>query len=369
MGDEWTRSDGRFSVTVRRRTGRETYLLRAWWRGDRSPTSETHRELADAVAAAEAVWLAYQHGEIEKVDPPPETLGALVDRVAKRADVAPATLRTYAQGLSLLTGSLGGERLLIRTHPREIRGWLNKMTCKEASKATYLRTARAMFRWARRKGWMAHDPTEGVVIEVRQEMRSWLRPHEWPAFLAAAPPALRIRAGFVLETGLRLGEVMHARWAWVHSVIGRPAIRIAEDGQWRPKWGRSRAVPLSAAAQGYLREARAMWGEEGLIFAHTPITATGNITRDVRLTCAKAKVTATDFHGLRRSAGAAWLESGASLHEVARLLGHRSVTTTERWYAGVADAHLAAVIGRVEEAREAAAKAAPVVQIGRPREG
>jgi integrase len=38
------------------------------------------------------------------------------------------------------------------------------------------------------------------------------------------------------------------------------------------------------------------------------------------------------YHELRHYAGSVWLEAGASLHDVSRMLGHSSVKTTEKYY-------------------------------------
>jgi len=365
MADDWTRDDGRFRVTVRPRSG-DRWLVRAWFRGDTSPPSETHRHLEAAVVAAETIWRAYLSGQIERPEALPETLGELRVRVEARTDIRPATRRDYDQVLASLERAVGADRALAQLHARDLRLWLAALTCGDVTRQTYLRTIGVVCRWARKQGWTSHDPTDGVqVAAASPEMRPWLRPAEWPAFLAACPPALRIRAAFVLETGLRLGELVHARWTWVHSVVGTPAIRIPEDVA---KAGRARAVPLSRVARDVLVEARGQWGGGDFIFGGHRLSATGNLARRVRDACAKAGVTLTDFHGLRRSAGAAWLEGGASIYEVSRLLGHRSVTTTERSYAGIADAHLAAVIARVDESRAAAAQVVPIRRGKRQRD-
>ena len=71
--------------------------------------------------------------------------------------------------------------------------------------------------------------------------------------------------------------------------------------------------------------------------------------------CKKAKVRQVDFHGLRRSCGARWLEAGVALFYVSRLLGHADVSTTAKHYAGLADSTLAAEIDKVNLANLAAA--------------
>jgi integrase len=69
-----------------------------------------------------------------------------------------------------------------------------------------------------------------------------------------------------------------------------------------------------------------------------------------------------DTHGLRRTAGALWLYAGVDIYTVAKWLGHASVQTTEKAYAGVVDARHAAQIALVNAAAEV-----PKVASGRPK--
>ncbi len=71
--------------------------------------------------------------------------------------------------------------------------------------------------------------------------------------------------------------------------------------------------------------------------------------------CIKAKVTKTDFHGLRRSCGARWLEVGIPLFYVSRMLGHADISSTAKHYAGLADSSPAAEIDKVNVAMDAVA--------------
>ena len=61
-----------------------------------------------------------------------------------------------------------------------------------------------------------------------------------------------------------------------------------------------------------------------------------------------------------------WLELGFDLLEVSRLLGHQSVTTTERWYAGISPGRLARRFDLVDAAEEAL-RAGEVLPFRSPR--
>ena len=350
----WQRSDGRFTVVAERRPERGDFRARAWFKGYR-PTHESTQTEEGALHAARAIWEAYCRGDFGgRADAPPATVGELLDRVEEREDLSRATRGSYGRVVKLLVDHLGDERTLRTVNPNDVKRWLDSLTCSEISRATYLRTIKAVFRWAGKQGWMERDPCKGNTIKVRHVMRPWLEHSEWEPFLEACSAGHRVRAVFVLETGLRAGELVHARWEWVQGSLGRRSIRVDHDPEtgFRPKWGQARAVPLSKRAEETLESARELWPEGSFIFADR-LLSHPNFARANRGACAKAGVTRVDFHGLRRSAGARWLELGFDLLEVSRLLGHQSVTTTERWYAGISPGRLARRFDIVDAADEA----------------
>lgn len=356
----WQQRDGTFSVTVSERSDRPGYLIRSGFRGGRLD-SRSATALGEACALGGGIWQAYQSGMIDAPELVPETLGQFVDRLDERDDLTDATRGSYARVWALLVRAVGEDRTLRRVYRLDVETWLAGY--QGTTRATYLRTLRAGFRWALGEGWIGIDPTLGIEATTVQGLGSWLPYDEWSRFLAACRHAHRIRAAFVLETGLRAGEIMAARWSWVRRGIGRPALVVAPDPAtgWAPKWGTKRSVPLSDTAQSVLEEARAEWPKGDAIFSAAGLKWP-NFAMLTRAAVDASKVTPVTFHGLRRSAGAHWLDCGVTLLEVARLLGHQSITTTERWYAGVGEATLARAIEMVQDAQDERA-ARPVKRI------
>ncbi len=112
------------------------------------------------------------------------------------------------------------------------------------------------------------------------------------------------------------------------------------------KSANDRAIPLDKRALEILEECRAKWGNTGLVFGKDDVSQ-GNLRRDNVRACVKAGLPAVDFHGLRRSCGARWLEVGIPILHVSRMLGHRDISTTAKHYAGVADSTLQAEMAKI----------------------
>ncbi len=262
----------------------------------------------------------------------------------------PKTKASYERSLVLFERHIGKDRRVGSLTKRDVESWLAAMTCKPISKKSYLRTLQACVRWCVKRGWCKADVTEGIVVlGIVQQVRPWLDPSEWPAFLGVLKAEQRVRFGFALETGLRRAELLQARWSWIRTTLGRNSISIEPSADFMPKWGQSRAIPLSTKAQEYLEQAGKLWKGDVFIFQDDDVPLRDpKWARDIGAACGKAKVTRTDLHGLRRSCGARWLHDGMQLHLVSRLLGHRDVSTTMRYYGGIADGTLTAAIAAID---------------------
>lgn len=340
----WQESDDKFAVSVQARSDRPGYRVRSGFRGgDRDTRSAPGRD--EAIAIGQAIWKLYLDGALTAPELAPETVAQVLDAIERRTDITAATRRGYTQVWTQLTRAVGESRSIHRVATSDIEAWLSGWS--GVTRATYLRTVRAVYRWAIRQGWTSRDPTAEVAhAKAPGRIGTWLPWDRWPLFLSHCSPAHRIRAGFALETGLRAGEVMAARPDWVQRGIGRASIRIAEDpvSGFVPKWGSSRAVPLTDTALALLDQAREMWPGSAYLFTGRKLS-NANLARENREACRRAGIRpAVTFHGLRRSAGAHWLDCGVGMFEVSRLLGHQSIATTERWYAGVAESTLTRAI-------------------------
>jgi len=138
-----------------------------------------------AVEAAENIWNAYQEGIIDNQLAQPRNIGELAKLVEQRTDIRKATIESYKSVLALLVAAIGEEHPLEEIRKHHVMQWLAKAECSDTSKATYVRTATAVFNWAVKKKWMLNNPCKGIRIQSRHVMRPWLETSEWPAFLDA----------------------------------------------------------------------------------------------------------------------------------------------------------------------------------------
>lgn len=239
-----------------------------------------------------------------------------------------------------------GIRNVTRGH---VNAWLGRVRKKGArsTAGNALTVLRGLFRSAADHGHSKMDPTVGVKLPREKrtdEPWTWLRPAEQTAFLARIPAPQRYAVQFAIGSGLRAGELVGLELADVTDTT--IVVRYGDKNHAPTKNGKLRYVPLFGVA----REAWKLWraalptwckkNPKGLAFpgklgayrdsSHffrwedwdtwtTDVFGKRNVRfHDLRHTCASCLVSG--------SWGRNW-----SLEEVQALLGHSSMSITQRY--------------------------------------
>lgn len=213
------------------------------------------------------------------------------------------------------------------------------------SQGRALSALRTFFRWACRVGEATSNPAQRVrTPKAPQLLPRHLRPGEIEALLAAPagdePMAQRDRA--ILEllyaTGLRVAELVALDWRDLE--IKERVLRTLGKG------GKERMVPFGRPAQAALRAWRGGWtalreraaalanpAEEPLFVNLRGERLTDRSVRRILDRYVEATATASGVHPhtLRHTFATHLLESGADLRAIQELLGHSSLSTTQRY--------------------------------------
>ena len=294
-----------------------------------------------------------------------EARRAFLDWLALERRASPLTVEAYgtdiAGFLGFLTGHLGGEpdmAALVALTQADLRGWLAKMDGNGASRATrarHLSAVRSFFRYLnRRHGLENHSAKLLATPRAHQPVPRALAPRQARAVAEEigdisdrAATQARDVALFTLlyGCGLRIAEAL--------ALNVRDAPKPGETGALRVvgKGAKERIVPVLPA----VREAIGAW------LRHHPDRQPDSPlflgVRGKRLDAAVAQRTLRDFrrlnglpehatpHALRHSFATHLLAGGADLRSIQDLLGHASLSTTQR-YTSVDEAKLLEVFHR-----------------------
>lgn len=151
-------------------------------------------------------------------------------------------------------------------------------------------------------------------------------------------PRLYVLVLMALTTGARKGELLGLRWADVDLERGLATVPTTKNGD-------AKVLPLTSAVVEELRN----FAEEPTRFVfRAPRAKESTFAFEPRYIEALklAGIRGCTFHTLRHSCASRLAKNGATLLEIADLLGHRQLQMTKR-YSHLATSHKAALVNRV----------------------
>jgi integrase/recombinase XerC len=292
-----------------------------------------------------------------------ELKAAFVTHLAAEKRASPNTVEAYGRDLDALLAFVA-EKEKKGLDVYVLRAWLGQLarTCKPSSVARKIASARAFCRWMKQKGFAKTNPAAELASpKVRRELPTFLGAEDAAALMEApdldtvwsirAKEAVKLRDRALLELlyggGLRVSEATGLDVA--HVSLGERVVRVKGKGR------KERLVPIGSKAEEALRAWLAVRPELAhpktrAIDPHALFVSTRGRRlgpRAAQLLVRRYGIVAsgrTDLHphALRHTCATHLLDGGADLRAIQEMLGHSSLSTTQR-YTHVSVAHLLAV--------------------------
>lgn len=215
-----------------------------------------------------------------------------------------------------------------------------------------VRLLKAIFRWAIQEGITSNNPADGIgaeTIGTDGERDVMLTADQYRAMFTAleklessrevrseTADAIRV----IALTGARRGEIVNL--IWKHVDLQRGIITLPPKGhKTGRKTGKSRLIALPAAAQAIIARQKQS-GPDDLVF--TPAWGEGviSLNKPWRLVRAAAGLPEDiGLHGLRHALASTMAVQGAQAAEIMAALGHRQLSTAQRYIHFAQDARVA----------------------------
>lgn len=284
-------------------------------------------------------------------------------------ELAPRTRTGYDKHLRLRILPYLGSRIADKLTPRILDDWQQWMIAQRSLKDDKqlispstangtLRTMRALLRWARRKGYCTTrvaDDTKALPETSTHQPRP-LSGDEVRSVAAACQTLIEATIVLVAAyTGLRWSELRALEWGDIELDNSLLRVRRAADphhtiGKVKSK-AALRSVPILAPGVDALTAWQsATKHPSGLVFPDEQgrVMADdwfGNRIRRLR----KASGVSFTLHNLRDTYCSIHVAAGTPAAELATIVGHTSLQTTLRHYAGTHDSRVADIASRVNE--------------------
>jgi integrase len=323
------------------------------------PQSATFARLTEARKWEQQTESAIREGRYFKtVEAKRHTLGELIERY--RVGVLPSKKDAAQQARQLAWWqSRIGSRLLsdlgapILTEQRDIlAAGTDRTPAKPRTQATvnrYLAALSHVFTIAvQQYEWMTENPLRRVNRgqESRGRVR-FLSDAERERLLTACRdsgnPDLYIAVVLSLATGARRMEVLGLRWPQVD--LARNVIALEET-----KNGERRSLPIGDTVRDLLKaRAKVRRIDSDLVFPGRSANRPAQLRHAWLIALKAAAVEDFHWHDLRHSAASYLAMNGASIQEIAAVLGHKTLAMVKR-YAHLSEQHTANVVNRMNRA-------------------
>lgn len=234
------------------------------------------------------------------------------------------TLANYRRDLDQFLSYLGPHRKIQDANLESIRGFIASLYRgrQAVTIARKVSTLKSFYRFLVKKGAVKASPLEGISLPKLPKKVPRVLDVDEAFRLVEAPQTKRERA--ILELlygcGLRVGELVGLKVSDVDLV--ESWVRVLGKGK------KERLVPLGSKARRAL-EAWLQEKRQGKSLFDLTARSVQRMVRRVGLKAGIAKPTTP--HTLRHSFATHLMESGADLRGIQELLGHSSLSTTQRY--------------------------------------
>lgn len=210
-----------------------------------------------------------------------------------------------------------------------------------------LRVVRTFFQWAVRRNYLFVNPaTEVERLRIsKRVVPKFLSSEQLRRLFMVCNDAERHLFMTVLLTGMRKGEVEHLTWPDINFDVGVIFIQAKLQWHWQPKTD-ERLIPISPTLHELLVRLHAERRDDGLVFPNKSGAVDTHMLSKLKKLGRRAGIPHITVHMLRHSFGAHLRMAGVNLADIADLMGHKDLATTQI-YAKVEAEHLRSVIARL----------------------
>ena len=259
------------------------------------------------------------------------TLSAAIESYladCERRGLRKSTLGGKRQAFKALLANLGGDLPVAAVSRSDIRAFSEslKPRMKPGSAIAMLRHVRAMLRFCVSEEWLERSPMKGVAMPVdNRKPTQPLSVAEVRSLVNRSNGSGKALLLLLRYSGLAIGDAV---------VLPMSALRNGVIVTHRQKTGTLVSVPLPEAVVAELDRIQpasdAYWFWSGV---SEPVTAAKTWRDRLKRVARDSGVKGFHPHRLRDTFAVELLMSGVAMEDVSRLLGHKSITITERYYA------------------------------------
>jgi len=202
-------------------------------------------------------------------------------------------------------------------------------------------TLRLILKAAHKTGQRKEAPPDVPYLPKPKTESLWYEPEDYERLIAKTIDPM-MKAAILLggDAGLRMGEILGLEWSALHFARNQLEVKkaISRNEEKAPKWNSFRSIEmtarlveaLKAVQEGAARVGRVLRPVGLLALRTDDVPTTKKLAYALRLAEQSAGLVPRGrLHMLRHAFGARLAMAGATIKEIAELMGHKNLKTTE----------------------------------------
>jgi integrase len=258
----------------------------------------------------------------------------------------------YTDRMSLYILPTLGSVPIARLSTAAVMQWRDEQASKLAPATVNgsLTCLASAFSYFVKRQWIDKNPCRGVErVERPEGIYNWIQTREEiTSLLVQCPGDIRDIVAVLLGTGMRIDELLHLQWADVD--LERRLIAVHRGRKGTVKSGKARRVPILDNVLGMLRERALQRGGALLVFPGKDgkVRSKPGVRDAYKRAVKRAGLdTKLRLHDTRHTFASHFVMDGGDIFALSKILGHHSVTVTEKFYAHLRPDHWERDYGRV----------------------
>lgn len=328
------------TIQVRKGKKKTTYRVQFMRDGQRTSKSFPTKKSAEKFAALLVVDDDFSHSMTNQTLNSFLISGA-IDEFLEQYNGKDASLHQRLNYWATTIGSLAVGKVTRQKVKAELRMLLKR--CTPATVNRYKAALGTLYRYLLHEYEIDHNPTRGIPLYTENNARTrFLNDDELQALLAACQQSswerLFLLVLLAITTGARRGELISCRWESVNLKARTIHLSTTKNGEQR----------LLTLTQEAVEEMMKFRESSGYLFPlpKHPVMYFKNFDCYWKEALEKAHINNFRFHDLRHTCASILAMNGASLIEIKQVLGHKTITMTQR-YAHLCVGHQQALTERV----------------------
>jgi len=193
----------------------------------------------------------------------------------------------------------------------------------------YLRNLKAVFNRAIDWGYIDKNPFKGIKLSIPENNPVFINKKELNMIVKKEPdPVLAMIYKLAYYTGMRQGELINLEWDDID--LKRKVIKVRSKTDFKTKSKREREIPIAKPVKKILNRVNE---RTGYVFNKNGDRYSGSFLahrfkKNIRALGMNDDI---HFHSLRHSFASNLVQKGVNIYVVQKLLGHSSISTTQRY--------------------------------------